>query len=128
MLFSLRHVRVSKFGLLFDEKGVGIFYLGPIFVASWFQHEYVRAVTASNLLWAQCNPFHCTTLNNNYTRYADIFCQCRFEQRVMAYLRKHCETAVSRIVGIAAAKLKPLILHMPGFSFSVYTFISINMV
>jgi hypothetical protein len=35
------------------------FYVGATFVAPQFQHEYIRAVTASGPLWALCNLCQC---------------------------------------------------------------------
>jgi hypothetical protein len=59
------------------------FYVGVTFVALQFQHEYVRAVTASRSLWTLCTLCHCTILSNIYTKYTEVSCQCRLVQQVM---------------------------------------------
>jgi hypothetical protein len=44
------------------------FCVGATFAAPQFQPEYIRAVTASRLLWSVCVLCHCTVLSNIYTR------------------------------------------------------------
>jgi hypothetical protein len=58
------------------------FYVGATFVALWFQHEYICAVTVSRslrTLWTLC---HSTILSYIYTKYTEVFCQCRLVQQV----------------------------------------------
>jgi hypothetical protein len=48
------------------------FYVGATFVAPQFQHEYIRALSASRSLWTMRIPCDCTIMSNTYTRYAEM--------------------------------------------------------
>jgi hypothetical protein len=61
----------------------GLVYVGVMFVAPQFQHEYICAVTASSSLWTLCSLCHCTVLSNIYTGCTKVSCQCSLLQQVM---------------------------------------------
>jgi hypothetical protein len=60
-LFCARHVRVLEVGPSLRWGRGRSLYVGATFVAPSFQHEYIRAVTASKSLWTLCVLCHCTT-------------------------------------------------------------------
>jgi hypothetical protein len=58
------------------------FCVGAPLVAPQFQHEYIRAVTASRSLLC-----HCTVLSNIYTRYTEVSFQCLCSRLCLNLLR-----------------------------------------
>jgi hypothetical protein len=69
VLFSSRHVYVSRWGLITDKVGHQPFYGDAMFAAQYCQQEYINAVFVSRSLWTLCILCHWTMLSNIYTRY-----------------------------------------------------------
>jgi hypothetical protein len=101
------------------------FCVGDRFVAPQFQHEYIRTLTASRSLWTLCTLCYCTILSNIYTRYRGFLsmqaCAAGYVLTYVNILKLHSVSWT--VVCLTATKFKPLILPMPGFSFSDTTYI-----
>jgi hypothetical protein len=105
---------------------------GPVFLC----RRYVCYTTVSARVYPRCHSVqvtmdsvalcHCTTLSNIYTK---VSCQCRLVQQFMPYVTTPTLQLVSlTVVGLTAAKFKPLTLPVPAFSSSNTTYIWICMV
>jgi hypothetical protein len=84
VLYSLLDMYVFRKGASFLTKE-GSVSLCWRFVAPQFQHEYIRAVTASRSLWT-LHPCHCSILSNIRTMYTEVSCRCRLVQQVMSWI------------------------------------------
>jgi hypothetical protein len=102
--------------LLFDERG-------SVFLC----RLYVCYTVVSARIYPRCHdiqitmdPVHSLSLHCNvYTRYTGFSCQ-------WGLCSKTCVTTLSwTVVGLIAAKFKPLILPMSGFSLSTVTYLLI---
>jgi hypothetical protein len=128
---SPTHIRVSKWGLLFDEGRNRSSYVGATFVAPQFQHEYIRAVTAFRSPWTPCTLYHCTVLSNIYTRYtyggflSMQACAVGYALIYLSTLKLQLVSLISRRSD--RPKIKPLIFSKPDF-LSNTTYILIYMI